>query len=329
VNPLSTGSRTCPWTDPNGDGRFQASEVNTAQCSAFSGGVGFSYADGVSWPYSDEVTAGIETQLPGDVRMGAMFYYRTNRNQFGNRNEAVPTSAYTPFTFNVANGPGGTAANPVPTTVTVYNLNPALVGANNTVRGNQDYLDTEYKGVEFTATKRFSNKWQMQAGLTLGRNRGGTTNGTDLNDPNVTLYPEGIIGNDSNNAFRLSGSYTLPWEINLAGSMIANSGYSYQSTVSVSRAAALAQGFPLTRATQTVVLSERGDERFDTVSMVDIRLSRAFRFGSRSFTPQVDFFNIGNADTVVAQNVQVGSSYLYPSEILSPRIIRVGFSLNF
>jgi Carboxypeptidase regulatory-like domain len=329
VNPLSTGSRTCPWTDPNGDGKYQASEVNLASCSAFSGGVGFSYADGVSWPYSDEFTAGVETQLPGDVRMGAMFYYRTNRDQFGNRNEAVPTSAYTPYTINVPNGPGGTAANPVPTTVTVYNLAPALASANRTVRGNQDFLDTDYKGVEFTATKRFSNKWQMQAGLTVGTNRGGTTNGTDLNDPNVTLYEEGIIGNDSTKAFRLSGSYTLPWDINLAGSLIANNGYPYQSTYSVSRAVAASQGLALTRATQTVVLSERGDERFDNVTMVDIRLSKNFAFGRRSFTPQIDFFNIGNADTTVNHNVQVGSSYLFPSEILSPRIIRVGFSLNF
>ena len=64
--------------------------------------------------------------------------------------------------------------------------------------------------------------------------------------------------------------------------------------------------------------------------MVDIRLSRAFRFGSRSFTPQVDFFNIGNADTTVApQRGRSVRTYLFPSEILSPRIIRVGFSLNF
>ena len=40
------------------------------------------------WPYSDEVTAGVETQLPGAVRVGAMFYYRTNREQFGQRNVA-------------------------------------------------------------------------------------------------------------------------------------------------------------------------------------------------------------------------------------------------
>ena len=44
------------------------------------------YADGVKWPYSDEVTAGIETQLPGAVRVGAMFYYRTNRDQIGQVN---------------------------------------------------------------------------------------------------------------------------------------------------------------------------------------------------------------------------------------------------
>ena len=63
--------------------------------------------------------------------------------------------------------------------------------------------------------------------------------------------------------------------------------------------------------------------------MLDLRLSRQFRFGSRSITPQIDFFNIGNSDTTVAHATAVGPSYLLPNEILAPRIIRVGFSLNF
>ena len=92
---------------------------------------------------------------------------------------------------------------------------------------------------------------------------------------------------------------------------------------------AATQGIALTRASQTIQLSERGDERYGNVTMFDIRLSRAFRFGSRSFTPQVDFFNIGNSDTTVAHSVAVGGSYLLPSEILAPRIIRIGFALNF
>jgi hypothetical protein len=330
VNPVSNGNRTCPWSDPNGDGRFQESEVNVASCSSFSGGATTNFAPGVRWPYSDEVTAGVETQLPGAVRVGAMFYYRSNRDQLGNRNTAVPTTAYTPFTVTVPNGPGGTVANPKPTTVTVYNLAPALVSANATVRDNQSYLDTDYKGVEFTATKRFSARWQMQAGLTFGRNRGGTTNGGDLNDPNVTLYPEGIIGNDSERAFRISGSYRLPGDITLAGSMLSNNGYPFQTTYAVSRAVATAAGVSLTRSSQSVVLSERGEERLPNVTMFDIRLSRPFRFGAgRSFQPQIDIFNVANADTVTSQTNAVGSAYLRPGAILSPRIIKVGFSLNF
>lgn len=337
VNPLSAGSRTCPWTDPNGDGKFQDAEVNPAQCSGFSGGVSTFYAaGGVDWPYSDEATFGVEQQVAQDMRVGAMFYYRTNRKQLGVRNTAVPSSAYTPFQITVANGPGGTVAAPKPATVTVYNLNPALTSAQNNVRDNESYLDTDYKGVEFTANKRFSKNWQMVAGLTIGKNTGGVNNSSgqsgtaDLNDPNNTTYPNGIIGNDSKVAFRLSGSYRLPGDVNFAGSLIANSGYPYISNIAVTRAQAAAAGVTLTRASQTVLLSERGDERYPNVKMVDVRISRGFKFaGGRSFTPQVDFFNIGNADTVVNLNAVVGGTYLAPSEILSPRIIRVGFSFNF
>lgn len=326
VNPLTVGSRDCVWTDPNGDRVFQASELGA--CPGFSGGLNTRYADGVKWPYSDELTAGIETELPGAIRMGAMFYYRTNRAQIGQRNILQPTSAYTPFSVSVPNGPGGTVANPKPTTLTVYNVAPAVNALVDNVRDNESYLDTDYRGIEFTATKRFSRKWQMQAGFTVGKNEGGVTNGTDLNDPNVT-QTKGIIGTDSSTAFRLSGSYTLPLDISLAGSLIANNGYPYQSTFNVTRAAAATTGVALTRASQVGVLSTRGDERYPNVAMLDIRLSRAFRLGGRSFTPQVDFFNISNADAITTQNVAVSGTYGLPSQILAPRTIRVGFSLNF
>jgi hypothetical protein len=329
LNPMSNGSRSCPWTDPNGDGRFTESEVNVAQCSAFGGGVNTRYVDGIRWPYSDEVTAGFETQLPGAVRLGAMFYYRTNRDQFGQRNVAVPTASYTAHTVTIPNGPGGTVASPKPTTATVFNLSPALTSAQDNVRDNVDYLDTDYKGVEFTATKRFTNKWQMQAGFTIGKNEGGVAAGGDLNDPNNTQYPTGIIGNDSETALRLSGSYELPYGISFAGSMIANNGYPYVSSYTLTRAVAATQGIALTRASQSIQLSERGTERFENVVMFDLRLSKQFRFGSRSIQPYADFFNIGNADTTVNHTTAVGGNYLAPTEILAPRIIRVGFSLNF
>ena len=340
VNPLTAGNRTCPWTDPNSDGRYQVGEENSALCTQFTGGVSTFYAPGVDWPYSDEFTAGVEQQLPGAMRVGAMFYYRTNRDQLGVRNQAQPTSAYTAFNYTAPNSPGGTVANPKPATVTIYNIDRTLVSAIDNVRDNQDYLDTEYKGVEFTAAKRFTNNWQMVAGLTIGKNSGGVNaalaqaasgqSGTnDLNDPNWTTQPDGIIGTDSQVAFRLSGSYRFPWDINLAGSMVSNNGYPYFSNIVVTQAQAAAQGITLSRATQTVFFTPRGEERFDSVTMVDLRLSKAIRFGSRSITPQVDIFNLGNADTATGNNAVVGTSYLFPAEILSPRIIRVGVVVAF
>src|SRR5206468_1252390 len=162
------------------------------------------------------------------VRLAAICYYRTHRDQCGQRNIAMPSSAYTAFTVTVPNGPGGTVAAPKPTTVTVSNVAASLSSAQTNIRDNEACLDTNYKGVA------------------------------------------------------------------------------------------------LTRASQTVILSQRGDERYNDVTMVDLRLSRKFRLGTRGLTPTVDFFNVGNANTVVSQNVAVGGTYLSPSEILAPRIIRVG-----
>jgi hypothetical protein len=261
-----------------------------------------------------------------------MYYYRANKNQFGERNLAVPTSAYTPFTFDVPTAPVGSG------TLTVYNIPLALVSARNIVRNNEPYLDTEYKGVEITASKRFTSRWQMVAGLTFGKNEGGINatggsgqeTGNDLNDPNNTTVTRGVVGNDSEVAFRLSGSYRLPWNFNLSGSMLSNTGYPEVSTFRVTAAAAALQGVTMTRGSQTLPLTARGDERRPNVTMVDLRLARTFSLGSgRRIVPQIDFFNIGNASTVVNRTVAVGQAYLTPVEILAPRIIRVGFSLDF
>jgi hypothetical protein len=181
----------------------------------------------------------------------------------------------------------------------------------------------------------------MVAGLTIGKNTGGLNsnaatvtgqslgNGNDLNDPNFTTYTNGIVGNDSDLAFRLSGSYRLPWDLSAAATLVSNRGYPYISTYTVTRALAAAAGVALTRANQVVVLSQRGDERLDAVNLVDLRISRAFRFSQRRIEPQIDIFNLTNANVADAVNVGVGSNYATPSTIVAPRIIRIGVSVNF
>ena len=63
--------------------------------------------------------------------------------------------------------------------------------------------------------------------------------------------------------------------------------------------------------------------------MIDLRVSQTFRFNDRRITPMLELFNLTNADTVVGYNANVGSSYLRPTEILSPRLLRFGISIDF
>jgi hypothetical protein len=338
VNPLQSASQTCPWTDPNKDGIAQSSEYGTG-CSGFpSTTIRYAGANGPNWPYSDEFTAGIERELIKNMRVGVVYYHRTNRDQIGQRNTAATGSAYAPFTITVPNGPGGTLASPKPITATVYNLLPAFNGLQANIVDNDPYLNTDYNGVEITAQKRFSQRWQMVTGFTVGKNTGGInaaggqSSTADLNDPNIAAFAKGIVGSDSLYAFRLSGSYRAPYEIQVAGTLVSNTGYPFMSTYSVTRAAAAAAGVALTRSAQTIFLSDRGDERYPAVTLIDLRISRIFRFGSRRIEPTFDIFNLGNASTITTLTTAVpatGVTYLAPSAIVSPRIMKVGFSINF
>ncbi len=321
VHPLQFTNGTRPWRDDNNDRVPQDSELG-----AFAGFPGvtsrYADADGPEWPYSDEVSVGIDRQLMRDVRVGAAYFHRTNRKQIGSRNGKVPLSAYTESTLAVPGaptGPGGTAR--------LFNLDPAFVGQafQDNVFTNEPMLDTTYDGVELTAAKRFSSAWQVLLGLTFGRNEGGVATG-DLNDPNNSVvFPDGIEGTDSDYAFRLAGSYSAPWDVNISGSLIVNDGYPFVSQYSITRTQ-----FPtLTRSSQVARLTRRGDERLPDVAMVDLRISRTFRVGTRRIVPLVEVFNLGNADTVVGYSSTVGAAYLRPSDILSPRIVRAGLTLDF
>ncbi len=314
----STGVRS--WADLNHDGIPQDNELGPF--SGFSGGVNSRYAsaDGPRWPYSDEITAGVERQVSGDIRVGVMYYHRTNREQVGFRNVAVPSSAYTAQTVTVpgnTTGPGGTA--------TFYNLSRSYLGLQNNVYDNQPLLDTNYNGLELTASKRLSHRWQLTSGLTIGKTLGGLNTG-DLNDPNNLVNQQGVVGNDSTYSLKVSGSYAAPGGVTLSGSILRSMGTGTSLTYTVTRAV-----FPsLTRANQSILLSESGQERYPDVTLVDLRVSRPFSLGGGvKLEPLLEVFNLGNASTIVTLINTVGSRYLTPTQILGPRLVRIGVRLQF
>ena len=116
---------------------------------------------------------------------------------------------------------------------------------------------------------------------------------------------------------------------------MSNSGYPYVSAYTVTGAAFPSLctancGGGLVRSSQGVILADRGDERLPAVTLVDLRVSRPFRFGPRRISPQLDIYNLFNRYT--PQGVGTGAqatSYLIPTSIVPPRILRVGLSVDF
>jgi hypothetical protein len=254
-----------------------------------------------------------------NVRVGVMYYRRSNRKLVGGRNVLVPPTAYTPVTIP--------APAPLTGNITFYNLDRAYVGKQETVRQSIDELDDDYNGIEVTAAKRFSDRWQMLFGFTAGGNKGGIAIGSDYNDPNNLINQQGVPGDDATYSTKLSGSYLLPKvDVSISGSYVYNTGYPRHFSYAITRAV-----YPgLTRSSQTVYVNERGDERRPSVSIVDLRISRPIKLpGGRTFEPQLDIFNATNSDVVVGMVDAVGPRLGLPSEILAPRIIRFGFAFLF
>jgi hypothetical protein len=77
-----------------------------------------------------------------------------------------------------------------------------------------------------------------------------------------------------------------------------------------------------------VLAEPLGTQQQDTVAIADLRVARLFSFGgARKLSAQLDFFNLLNANPEDFITWASGASYLRPSSVIPPRIMR--FRLKF
>ena len=189
-------------------------------------------------------------------------------------------------------GPDGATGTADDTTITTYNRTNA---ATQILINNDPTLVQTYKGVEITATKRMSNRWQVLAGLTLSRSRQddlseaiSTANLTS--GPNTLINTSGPIATDVPVQFKLTGTYLLPAAIALAANFRSQSGTPYNRQLSV----------PMSVGGSATINAEPFDsERLDALTTLDLQASRLFTIGNgRSFNVVFAVSNITNANTV-------------------------------
>ena len=121
----------------------------------------------------------------------------------------------------------------------------------------------------------------------------------------------------------VSGSYQLPYDIMFSGKYTARAGDPLNRTVTFT-------GLTASQASETVRLVARGTDRTEDVTrFIDLRFARRFRIGLASIEPALDLFNLLNANHVLLQNEQIGTTWGRPTRILTPRIIRFGVTARF
>ena len=329
VNFNANYSENYTWNDSNGDHKFQLGEqTGTPVVSAVvvNGAILTSIDPNFSRPYTDEYSFGVDRELMANLKLSAVYTYRREKNLQATANPAsnvyatTPTSAVDPGIDGVV----GTADD------STYNFFQRISAANPSLITNDPNVVQSYKGLEITATKRLSNRWQMLVGYTLSKNR--LSNYSVDVSPNFLINATGNITNAANadrpNQFKLTGMYVLPFhDVIVSGNFRSQQGPPV--TRQISRALAIG-------GSQTINLEPLGNTRLDTLTTIDLRLGKLFTFNNRTLEASVDFDNLANANTVwgvrtltpataftdpTTGNRATLQQFLSPSQILGPRTV--------
>ena len=168
-------------------------------------------------------------------------------------------------------------------------------------------FDTDYRDLRDNAPR---NPNEALYGPQNG-NISGSNTGTGQYQFNTTSW---------NYAVRLSGIYQLPWGITYSSSFTAQSGDYFFREVQIRDAL----------NTQVAIRINPQADRYEWTKLWDNRFAKRFKtWGSQSIEGTFDLFNSLNVNTVTAQTNRNGATYLQPTEIIAPRVFRLGVRYRF
>ena len=312
ANPNAAGFDVVEWFDLNSDLKFQPNEAGGVLAPAPQ--LLTSIDPDLKAPYTNEFLFNLEREVMPNFRLSGVVSFRQEHRQVGLKDV---TSTFEPVPF-VDPDTGNV--------ITIYNKSFDSFGIEHFNVINSDQLDQDYKGFEIIANKRLSNRWELLGSYSVSKaiQEQVTVSGDIYSigaipvDPNNGVNARGPIFWDRTHMLKLSGSYLFGWDILASANLLVQSGPVFTRTV-------MTPGDFLNQGPVTVFAEPRDEsDRLDTLSTMDLRGSKQFRFGNRSFEALVEVYNLFNANTVLDANTLTGPAFGSPLTVLSPRIIRFG-----
>ena len=279
-----------------------------------------------------EATFGLEYEIGHDITLGTRGTYRAMVNVI---EDGSFDDGDTYFIFNPGRlGPGTTEE-------------AACAGDPATGRAPQCFGKAQrfYRGVEFTATKRFTNNFQFIASYVfsslIGNYEGLFRNDNGQSDPNITSLFDlqsllnntyGRLPNDRPHQFKFNGSYRTPWKLLVSGNFYAQSGVPFnqliphpiygnnegfavqRGTAIVPTVSASEPGFPNT-------VESIGSSRTPTTMNLDLGVYYPIRVGEgKELRLTGDWFNVFNSQRAVTldQTFSINSGVTGVPPVLNP-----------
>jgi hypothetical protein len=222
----------------------------------------------------------------------------------------------------------------------VYNLQRPFLGL-------IDELDTtspnnwrHYNGVDFTVNARGRQGMSVAGGVSIGRS---IANLCDVEDPNQLRFcDQSQYDIPLRKTMKVNWSYPFPYGVRVSGVFQTADGFNTAAppapllaqnpdnhlrlyTYNVTRTAVPA----LVQSQVTVFLDEPGTSIMPRVTQLDLAASKTVQIRRVRLTPQVDVFNVLNANPVLTLRTAFGPTLGNPSTILSGRLVRFQVKYNF
>jgi hypothetical protein len=318
------------WNDLNGDRVFQPGETGALQVK-FGGVANAFISPDLENSYTDEASVFVERSVMADLGVRAGFVWKKDQNGWQQFNTARPFSAYNVPVSITDPGADGVVGSADDRTVSALNLDPSLLSASRQEAINIDGYEGTYKTLEFSANKRYSNRWGLnasfsytwttEAGNNYFNNRfgGAVSNfaffGSSPSNPN-----EKTINDFTNWNGKLSGSVDAGWGVTVTPVWKIQSGAPYGRFFNAT----------LNYGTQIILAEPIGTRRQDTVSVFDVRAEKKMRFGNKArIAVFADLFNVLNSNTAVNINWRSGTSFERATTVLGPRIAKFGVKFDW
>jgi hypothetical protein len=276
-------------------------------------------------PHSDEYSIGVDRELGSRLAVAAAYVHKNGTNFIG---WSEVGGEYRQETRTLGDG----------TVLPVLVLTNAASARRFQLTNPEGYA-LNYNGLVATIEKRPSHGWRAFGSYTFSRAYGlqvssGTTaaaeqlstltsSGMFGRDPNDLTNARGRLANDRPHMFRVMGSVDVPKTgVVLAASFRYFSGKPWAATAQVSLGS---------QGSRRILLEPPGSRRLSSASLLDVRVSRALRFGAAGRVELLmDLLNLLNdtAEEGLVTDNRFSSTFGQPNLFVNPRRAMLSARLN-